>query len=73
MSIAMLERAAKGRPRSSRGGHLSVARPLPKLRITDQGAPSPRVTKDVDLVVEVASRAGWYRFEERLRRASQRF
>jgi hypothetical protein len=37
------------------------------LWITDQGAPSPRVTKDVDLVVEVASRAGWYRFEERLR------
>lgn len=37
------------------------------LWITDQAAPSPRVTKDVDLVVEVASRAGWYRFEERLR------
>src|SRR4051794_20505790 len=37
------------------------------LWITDQGAPEPRVTKDVDLVVEVASRAGWYRFEERLR------
>ena len=37
------------------------------LWITDQGAPAPRVTKDVDLVVEVASRAGWYRFEERLR------
>lgn len=37
------------------------------LWITDEGAPSPRVTKDVDLVVEVASRAGWYRFEERLR------
>ena len=37
------------------------------LWITDQGAPEPRVTKDVDLVVEVASRAAWYRFEERLR------
>jgi hypothetical protein len=37
------------------------------LWITDEGAPAPRVTKDVDLVVEVASRAGWYRFEERLR------
>jgi predicted nucleotidyltransferase len=37
------------------------------LWITDQAAPEPRVTKDVDLVVEVASRAGWYRFEERLR------
>jgi hypothetical protein len=37
------------------------------LWITDQAAPEPRVTKDVDLVVEVASRADWYRFEERLR------
>jgi hypothetical protein len=37
------------------------------LWITDQAAPEPRVTKDVDLVVEVASRAAWYRFEERLR------
>lgn len=37
------------------------------LWITDEGAPTPRVTKDVDLVVEVVSRAGWYRFEERLR------
>lgn len=37
------------------------------LWITDRGAPEPRVTKDVDLVVEVASRSAWYRFEERLR------
>lgn len=37
------------------------------LWITDQGAPEPRVTKDVDLVVEVASRLAWYDFEERLR------
>lgn len=37
------------------------------LWITDEGAPEPRVTKDVDLVVEVASRVAWYRFEERLR------
>ncbi|HKF81485.1 MAG TPA: nucleotidyl transferase AbiEii/AbiGii toxin family protein [Solirubrobacterales bacterium] len=37
------------------------------LWITDRGAPEPRVTKDVDLVVEVASRTAWYRFEERLR------
>lgn len=37
------------------------------LWITDQAAPEPRVTKDVDLVVEVATRVAWYRFEERLR------
>jgi Nucleotidyl transferase AbiEii toxin, Type IV TA system len=37
------------------------------LWITDQAAPEPRVTKDVDLVVEVASRLAWYDFEARLR------
>lgn len=37
------------------------------LWITDQGAPEPRVTKDVDVVVEVVSRVSWHRFEERLR------
>jgi predicted nucleotidyltransferase len=37
------------------------------LWITDQAAPEPRVTKDVDLMVEVASRADWYRFKDRLR------
>jgi len=37
------------------------------LWITDQAAPEPRVTKDVDLVVEVSSRLAWYDFEERLR------
>jgi predicted nucleotidyltransferase len=37
------------------------------LWITDQGAPEPRVTKDVDVVAEVSSRISWYRFEERLR------
>lgn len=37
------------------------------LWITDQAAPELRVTKDVDVVVEVATRVAWYRFEERLR------
>lgn len=37
------------------------------LWITDPGAPEPRATKDVDVVVEVASRLAWYSFEERLR------
>jgi len=37
------------------------------LWITDQAAPEPRVTKDVDLVVEVASQLAWYDFEARLR------
>jgi nucleotidyltransferase AbiEii toxin of type IV toxin-antitoxin system len=37
------------------------------LWITDPAAPAPRPTKDVDLIVEVASRGGFYEFEERLR------
>lgn len=37
------------------------------LWITDPAALEPRVTKDVDIVVEVASRLAWYQFEERLR------
>jgi hypothetical protein len=37
------------------------------LWITDPAAPEPRVTKDVNAVVEVFSRTAWYRFEERLR------
>lgn len=66
MSIAMLERAAQELTpfidEVAFVGGATIA-----LWITDQAAPEPRVTKDVDLVVEVASRAGWYRFEERLR------
>ncbi len=37
------------------------------LWITDPGAPAPRPTKDVDVVVEVASRLGYERFSERMR------
>jgi len=37
------------------------------LWLTDPAGPKPRVTKDVDVVVEVATRVAWYRFEERLR------
>lgn len=37
------------------------------LWITDPGAPTPRPTNDVDVVVEVASRLGYERFSERMR------
>lgn len=37
-----------------------------ELWITDPGAPAPRPTKDVDVVVEVASRLGYERFSERM-------
>ena len=38
------------------------------LLITDEAAPEMRVTDDVDVIVEVASRTGYYRVEEELRR-----
>ena len=38
------------------------------LLITDVAAPEMRVTDDVDVIVEVASRTGYYRIEEELRR-----
>jgi hypothetical protein len=37
------------------------------LLLTDPAAPDVRPTLDVDVVVEVASRTAYYRFEERLR------
>jgi len=37
------------------------------LLITDPAAPDVRVTEDVDVIVEVASRSKYYRLEERLR------
>jgi predicted nucleotidyltransferase len=42
------------------------------LWITDLGAPPPRPTKDVDVIVEVASRTEYHDFEERLRQAGFR-
>lgn len=37
------------------------------LWISDPAAPPPRPTKDVDVIVEVATRSGYYAFEDRLR------
>jgi hypothetical protein len=42
------------------------------LWITDPAAPPPRPTKDVDVIVEVATRSGYYAFEDRLRAAGFR-
>lgn len=66
MSIAMLERAADELipflDEVAFVGGATVA-----LWITDPAAPEPRPTKDVDIMVEVASRLAWHDFEERLR------
>lgn len=60
MSITMLERAARELApfldEVAFVGGATIA-----LWITDRAAPEPRVTKDVDLVAEVASRVAWYR------------
>ena len=66
MSIAMLERAADEltpflEEIAFVGGATIV------LWVTDPAAPEPRPTKDVDVVVEVASRLAWHDFEDRLR------
>jgi hypothetical protein len=66
MSIALLERAARELAafldEVAFVGGATVA-----LWITDPAAPAPRPTKDVDVVVEVASRLEWHDFEARLR------
>jgi predicted nucleotidyltransferase len=66
MSIDLLERAAAAL------GELVdevvfVGGATVTLWITDPAAPPPRPTKDVDVIVEVATRSGYYAFEDRLR------
>lgn len=39
-----------------------------ELWITDAGAPPLRLTADVDVIVEAATRQDYYRLEERVRR-----
>lgn len=66
MSVQMLERAASALlPFLDEIAFLGGA--TIALWITDEAAPEPRLTKDVDVVVEVASRTDWYRLEARLR------
>lgn len=66
MSIAMLEGAAE-RLSPFLDDVAFIGGATIALWITDEGAPAPRATKDVDLVVEVSSRLAWERFQERLR------
>lgn len=66
MSIAMLERATR-ELEPFLGEIAFVGGATIALWITDPGAPAPRVTKDVDVVVEVTSRLAWHQFEDRIR------
>lgn len=66
MSVELLERAAQAlEPVLGEVVFLGGASIV--LWITDPAAPTPRPTKDVDVVVEVTSRAAFHAFEERLR------
>jgi predicted nucleotidyltransferase len=71
MSIALLEQGA-----AALGVLLDdvvfVGGATVPLWITDPAAPPPRPTKDVDVTVEVATRAAYYAFEDRLRAAGFR-
>jgi hypothetical protein len=71
MSIELLERAADAlRPLLSEIVFLGGASIV--LWITDPAAPTPRPTKDVDVVAEVTSRTEFHAFEGRLRALSFR-
>lgn len=66
MSIALLELAAVALGDLS-GEVVFVGGATVGLWITDPGAPDPRPTRDVDVIVEVSSRGRLAAFEERLR------
>jgi hypothetical protein len=66
MSIELLERGASGLS-ALVDEVVFVGAATIALWITDPGAPPVRLTQDVDVVVEVTSRLGFYEFEDRLR------
>ncbi len=66
MSIALLERAARALGELV-GDVVFVGGATIGLWLTDPAAPAPRPTKDVDVIVEVASRGRFAQFEKRLR------
>jgi len=66
MSVELLERAAQALE-PVLGDVVFLGGASIVLWITDPAAPAPRPTKDVDVVVEVTSRAAFHAFEERLR------
>jgi predicted nucleotidyltransferase len=71
MSIDLLERGAAAL-RDFLDEVVFVGGATVSLWITDPAAPPSRPTKDVDVIVEVATRGSYYSFEERLRAAGFR-
>jgi predicted nucleotidyltransferase len=68
LSIPLLERGAAALGDLA-GEVVFVGGATVALWITDPGAPPPRPTIDVDVIVEVATRGEYYAFEDRLRGA----
>jgi hypothetical protein len=66
-TIEMLESAAAALGPLADGDLVFVGGATIALWTTDQAAPDFRPTDDVDVIVEVASRSEYYRFEDRLR------
>ena len=71
MSIELLELGASALGEIA-GEVVFVGGATVTLWITDPAAPPPRPTKDVDVIVEVATRADYHAFEGRLRDAGFR-
>ncbi len=65
-NIEMLVRVARGLG-DLRPEVVFVGGAVVELFVTDPAAPRPRFTEDVDVVVEITSRAEWSRLGERLR------
>ena len=65
-NIEMLVRVARGLG-DLRAEVVFVGGAVVELFVTDPAAPRPRFTEDVDVVVEITSRAEWSRLGERLR------
>ena len=67
MSIALLEQAAGALAPPLCEEVVFIGGACIVLWLSDPGAPSPRPTKDVDVLVEVRSRLGYEQFSERMR------
>lgn len=70
MSIALLEQAAGALGSSLCEEVVFIGGACIVLWLTDPSSPSPRPTKDVDVIVGVRSRLGYEQFSERMRARS---
>ncbi len=67
-NLNMLERVAR-RLGPLKDDVVFVGGAVTELLVTDPGAPEPRPTGDIDAIIEVATRSGYYEFSVKLRAA----